>query len=260
MADEVSVGRVISRGFSVITDNPVTVVGLSLLLGGIPTVAFSYYQQSLISGDMDPDQAVGFAFVALGSSIVSVIFQAVVQGALVRATIAHANGRRAGIGESVTEGLLALLPLIGLSIIMAIGITLGFVLLIIPGIMLYVVWSVATPALVAEGIGVFDALQRSRDLTRGARWQVFGVILILGVVSVIFSAIYSATLLGTTGFDEEAMTGLAADGFSIGWILAEGLLSTVTIMVWGTVMASLYLELRNWKDGPADQALEDIFA
>lgn len=258
--EELSVGRVLSRGFGVIGDNPVTVFGIALLLGGIPTVAFGFYQRSLTAAEMDPDQVLGMLVVTLGSALVSMVCQAVVQGSLVRATVAHANGQRAGFGETIGGALALALPLIGLSIVLTLGVALGFLLLIVPGIMLFVIWSVAAPALVAERIGVFDALGRSRDLTRGARWQVFGVIVILVVISWIFSAIFGAAMLGTTGFDETEINQLATDGMPMGWILAEGLLSTLMITVWSTVVASLYLELRNWKEGPADKALEDIFA
>lgn len=258
--EEVSVGRIISRGFGVIANNPVTILGIALLLGGIPTVVFSYYQQTLITGATDTEQAIGVLVVSLGGALVSMFCQAIVQGSLVRATIAYANGEKSSFGESIGAGLARALPLIGLSIIVALGVGFGFLLLIVPGVMLYVIWSVATPALVAERIGVFDALGRSRDLTRGARWQVFGVMAILLVATWMFAGAYAAAMLGTTGFDNDGMNGLADDGPSFVWILVEGLYATATITVWSTVTAALYLELRNWKEGPADKALEDIFA
>ena len=43
-----------------------------------------------------------------------------------------------------------IIPLIGLSILVAIGVVLGFVFLIVPGVILYLTWSVAAPALVEE--------------------------------------------------------------------------------------------------------------
>src|SRR3546814_14987545 len=74
----------------------------------------------------------GVIAVAIVAGIVSMVFYALVQGALVRATIAHTEGRRASFGESAAAGLAVALPLIGLSILAAIGIWLGLILLIVP--------------------------------------------------------------------------------------------------------------------------------
>src|SRR3546814_3515328 len=82
----------------------------------------------------------GVIAVAIVAGIVSMVFYALVQGALVRATIAHTEGRRASFGESAAAGLAVALPLIGLSILAAIGIWLGLILLIVPGIMLFCMW------------------------------------------------------------------------------------------------------------------------
>src|SRR3546814_14014813 len=74
--------------------------------------------------------------------MVSMVFYELVQGGLDRATIAHTEGRRASFGESAAAGLAVALPLIGLSILAAIGIWLGLILLIVPGIMLFCMWAV----------------------------------------------------------------------------------------------------------------------
>jgi len=55
----------------------------------------------------------------------------------------------------------------------------GFILIIVPGLILITIWSVAAPVVVLERPGVFAALGRSRELVRGNGWQVFGVIFVL---------------------------------------------------------------------------------
>ena len=55
----------------------------------------------------------------------------------------------------------------------------GFLLIIVPGLILITIWSVAAPVVVLERPGVFAALGRSRELVRGNGWQVFGVIFVL---------------------------------------------------------------------------------
>ncbi|HEU0066070.1 MAG TPA: hypothetical protein VFQ57_02390 [Sphingomonas sp.] len=43
-------------------------------------------------------------------------------------------------------------------------------------------------------------------------------------------------------------------------MVVPALTSTITTAFWGTGQASLYVELRDLKDGPAAQKLADIFA
>lgn len=51
------------------------------------------------------------------------------------------------------------------------------------------VFWVATPCIAAEGRGVFDGLKRSAQLTKGSRWAIFGLsmILSLAVVAILFT-------------------------------------------------------------------------
>ena len=55
-------------------------------------------------------------------------------------------------------------PLVGASILAGIGIGIGFILLIIPGLILLVIWAVVAPVIVIERPGVFAAFGRSREL------------------------------------------------------------------------------------------------
>ena len=55
-------------------------------------------------------------------------------------------------------------PLLAVSVLFGIGVAIGFVLLIIPGLYLMVIWSVVAPVTVLEQPGVFDAFRRSREL------------------------------------------------------------------------------------------------
>jgi hypothetical protein len=257
---EFTIGSVLRRSIGVITDNPVTVFGIAFLLGGLPSLFFNWFTQSAIRGDMDELQAIGASAVSVISAIINIVLQALVVGALTRTTVAYANGDRASIGESINAGLAVMLPLIGLSILMGLGILVGFMILLIPGIILYVMWSVAAPALVAERQGVMNAFGRSRELTRGGRWKVFGLLVILLVIYWIVSAIAGAVAFGAVGFDLETAATTLADGLPLSWIVVNALSSTLLLAVWSTISASLYVELRRWKEGPEDQDLAEIFA
>jgi len=76
------------------------------------------------------------------------------------------------------------LPLFLLSIVVGVCVTIGFILVIVPGLFLLTIWAVSAPAVVLERRGVLDALGRSRELVRGNGWNVFGVIVIVFVLGI----------------------------------------------------------------------------
>ncbi len=94
------------------------------------------------------------------------------------------------VGTLILNGILA-----------GIAIAIGFVLIIVPGLILLTIWAVIAPSIVVEDKGVFDAFGRSRELVRGHGWQVFGAIvlafLIVFVVGLVASIIGAA--IGNVG-------------------------------------------------------------
>jgi hypothetical protein len=65
------------------------------------------------------------------------------------------------------------------------GMLLAYVLMpisLVPAVMVVVVWVVAVPACVFEGLGPVASMFRSFDLTKGCRWKIFGIALLVGVL------------------------------------------------------------------------------
>jgi hypothetical protein len=253
-----SVGRVFQRAFSTIAHNPIVVLGLALLIGAIPSLAMTYIFTSAgitptpngINANMLP-AFWGMIFV---TGLVSVVISAIVQGALTRATVADSEGHHATFGECISAGLRVILPLIGVAILVGLGVMLGFILLIVPGVILLLMWSVAAPAVVVERDGVFQALGRSRELTRGARWKILGTYLVLAALYWLLSII-----LGLVGLKMYGAAN-AASGITTANLIGSVVLGTIFNVLWGTIQPSLYVELRHWKEGDSIQALHDVFA
>jgi hypothetical protein len=122
--------------------------------------------------------------------------------------------------------VLGQLVLVG--IIAGVGVVIGLILIVIPGLYLITIWSVAAPVVVLERPGAFAALRRSRELVRGNGWQVFGVILVLYVV------------VGAVSFILEALAESAGSGAGI---VVRVIVGVLTAPLAALAAAVLYFEL-----------------
>jgi hypothetical protein len=258
----VSIGRILGRAFGTLSSNPMGTLGVAFLISALPSLLYLYLAVSLqgwMPADM-PVLASGMLSAAIGIflSAVPIVLWSIAQGALVRPTVAFAEGGKAGPGESLAAALRVAIPLFLLALLGSIALLFGFLLLVVPGLMLYVMWSAAVPSLVVERLGPIEAFGRSRELTRGARWRVFGLLLTLLVLYWLFAALTGlvGVAAGSTAeFGANAWADLSAT--DMGPNLAS---STLTAAVGGVIHASLYVELRDWKDGPRTESLAEIFA
>ncbi|HYE26806.1 MAG TPA: glycerophosphoryl diester phosphodiesterase membrane domain-containing protein [Allosphingosinicella sp.] len=254
----VSIGRVFGRGFGTIIGNPLVTLGVAFAFGALPSTLLSYGIQNFREQSLEligPFAAIAIAIVSI---VVAVLLGMITQGALVRATVAYSEGRKASFGESAMAGLSVVVPLFLVGLLSSLGIALGFLLLIVPGVILYVMWSVAAPALVEEKLGPVEALGRSRDLTRGARWKIFGLTLVMIVIYWIFSALIGVIgMMWYGGLDDFALA--TERGLPLAYLAFSAIVQTITSAVWGVIQTSLYVELRDWKDGPPSEQLAEIF-
>jgi hypothetical protein len=167
-------------------------------------------------------------------------------GALYRAATSLAAGNVETIG-SVLLGTLrryfAVWGVVILGVLVALG---GIAIVTIPVVIWVLIrWSVAIPALFAEGVGPVKALGRSWNLVRDNWWRTLGILII---VSIMVSLIQTALTFLFDGVTALA-PGLSDD-------LRAGLLTTVTTVVDALVGAiqpiaitMLYLDLRVRKEG-----------
>jgi len=69
---------------------------------------------------------------------------------------------------------------------------LGFIALIVPGIILAIMFALSIPVLLTENKGVLESMGRSRELV-GHRWlKTFATFIVIGIIFVIASLIVSA--------------------------------------------------------------------
>lgn len=218
MTDRLDVGAVIRRVFDIYVDQyPVL----------LPASAVVFVISGIVSALLVA-AAPGLALIAL---LLSLIANTLFTGMVVELVSDVQDGRR---DHSAGELLRAATPVLGqlllVAIVAAVGIVIGFVLIIVPGLILITIWSVAAPVVVLERpAGVFAALGRSRELVRGNGWQVFGVIFVLFFLVIIVSSAIQ----------------IAADSAGTGaGIVARVIVGILTGPISGLAAAVLYFDLR----------------
>jgi len=181
------VGGVLNRTSSVLSRNFLTffivtiVAYVPLLL--IPGAAGAAPEPSSIS--------VGLIFLGVFLMLVlSLVSQAVV----LYGAFQDMRGRPVNLTESLKVGLRRFLPILGLAIVMGLALMLATLLLVIPGLILFTIWFVALPACVVEQLGPFGSMGRSSQLTKGNRWKVFGLIIVLFLISGIVGGMVNVVL------------------------------------------------------------------
>jgi hypothetical protein len=128
--------------------------------------------------------------VALIAAAVSLVGTFWLQGALVYAVEDVRDGRiDSSIGDLFERVRPYLGTLILAGILAGLGIALGLVLLIVPGLILLTWWCLIVPVIVLEGKRVGESFGRSRELVRGHGWTVFGVIIIVLLASAVASGV-----------------------------------------------------------------------
>lgn len=254
---KLDIGQVIGGTFSVIRRNLVTFGVLALVLSGVPSAIVAFLQ----AANVEPDAAFSLRpgyFQAVGySGLVALITGAILQGAIVFGTVQDMNGRRPNVAECLATGLRAFLPLIGLSILAGVAVVFGLFLFIVPGIMMACAWCVAAPALVADRTGVFGAFSRSAELTRGNRWRIFALFLLVVVIAVVISAVVGVLASVLSFVAPSDPSALARSPLHI---VLNLLSNALTALISSTGGAVLYVELRRLREGAGPQWLADIFS
>jgi len=267
--DRFDMGRVISRLLKVLGDNFVAFALLAVVLVGVPAAVLTVIQLSFspAAGLAAPSFLLQAAFTpaAVGLSIaaflISMAGNTVLQGAVIYGAVTDLMGRRASFAECLATGLRFLLPLVGIAIVAAAGEFVGYILLIVPGVILALAWCVAAPAAVVERKGVFDALSRSLDLTRNHRFAIFGLAIALLVLEWALSLVAAAAL--GVGGGASALMGVQPSGTLRGLFLVRAGVSlveqTLIACLTSAGVASIYFELRQAKEGLGVNELAAVF-
>jgi hypothetical protein len=155
-------------------------------------------------------------FWALLGALISVVGYFWVQAALIETVNDVRDGRAdRSIGEtySAVRPRLASATIAG--ILAAIGIGIGLILLIIPGLYLLTIWSMVIPVVVIESRSAGEAFGRSREVVSGNFWSVFGLIIVTFLLVAIASLVVRLIFSPLPNFIEVWLGSLLADSLTV---------------------------------------------
>ncbi len=250
-AQQFTIGNVLGTSFAVIARNVVPFLLIAIVIS-IPSIVIARlvgvdpktYEDQINQQNMlyYTNIASWGAFVSM---LVSLITSSLVTAALVYGTFQDLRGRKASLGDLLSRGFGSLLPVVLAAIAFGILVIIGFILLIVPGIILAVALWVYVPAIVVEKAGVGASFRRSRELTKGHRWSI--LVLYIVVLAAVIAVEWAAS--GALG------QSLAA--FAYHW-------AAIPIQIFYTVFIAVmsavgYYYLRAGKDGIAIGEIASVF-
>jgi hypothetical protein len=133
---------------------------------------------------------------AIIGAIISFAATYVVQASLIKAVQDVRDGRvDLDLSQTVRAAGPYILPVIGASILAGIGVTIGFILLIVPGFILLTFWCLIVPFIVLGGSGVFSSFGNSWRTVRGYAWRVFGTYVLVFLILIAFAIVVGFVLM-----------------------------------------------------------------
>lgn len=112
---------------------------------------------------------------------------ALLSGALVYAVVDLQRAGRSTAGACLSRGLKALPKVFLVSLLYAVIIMVGYLLLIVPGVILSLMFAVCVPAAIIEGLGPIESLKRSHELTKDNKGLIFITFFLWGLLILVLN-------------------------------------------------------------------------
>lgn len=246
------VGNIVGESFSIFFSK----IGKVLMLAFLPTLAGILISGMLIGweatlGLEDPAfvSGAGVAGFVL-SLIISMGFYGMTIALLVLLAYDAKQGRTRPLGEYFAPALRSSAAIVILAIVTGILATFGFIAFILPGLWIYAVFAVVYPAVAIEGAG-FRGMKRSAQLTKGYRWPIVGVIVIIGICTFVLNF--------AVGFGGGMLFMMLGDDMVALMVLVNAAVYAITYGLSGISVALIYARLREIKEGVSVSDLAAVF-
>jgi hypothetical protein len=227
MRHDFTPGEIIARAFEIYREQFAVLAGTALLVFAVEAIAAVALPGAL----------------AVVAAVVSIVLTTFYQGMVVRLVDDVQDGRRdSSVADLLRSVSPVVLPLLVVSILAGLGIGLGFLLLIVPGLFLLTIWAVVAPVTVLEQPGILAAFGRSRELVRGHGWPVLGTLVLVFLI-----LITAGVVAGVIG---ASLGGGDVGEAAIGWLL-----NALVQPLAAVTAAVLYFALRPAREEPAAESV-----
>lgn len=238
-----------------VTVSAIVIIPLSVL-AALATAGLAPTDSSAL---LDPDVGIeeligyfgGFFGAIFVGSIPLYIGTVLVQASATRVFSETYRGRTLELSEAFRIGLRRSPAMLGLLFLSGLGTTVGVILCFLPGIWLYVLWSLSPPALMAEDLGPIKAMKRSMLLVKGYWWRSFGLLvvanLIIGVISSLVTSPLQLAISFGSAFGDDPTAVLGPNVLAL-TTFANGVVQAFTLPFVAAVVVAIYYDLRVRKE------------
>ena len=179
------------------------------------------------------DSTPSFAEAAIPGAVSFLVVSPLITAICVLALRSVASGDSPRAREALVRGFEMFTPLFFAVLLAALGIALGL-LLIVPGIYLFVRWYFVPQAVVLEDMRGVAALRASSRRVEGFWWRAFGLIVLVNVVAVLLGFVIGAPFAAAADSTNRAV-----------WSLGGQILASVITQPFAALYSTLlYFDLR----------------
>jgi len=249
LIEPLDIGRIIGNSFEAFVALGWPMLLFAALIVGLSHAGWTHlYETALFprirTGVISRFQTAGYTYAA---SFVLRVVEEIFKVPAIILLVGKYRGQPVSLRSAVSDLPFLFFPVVALSLLQFLSVALGGALFIVPGILVYLSWAVAGPALVVERIGILAAFRRSRSLTTGSRGRILMAVLL-----------YIAIVLGFWAPE------LLARHFIPGayWPIRiySGALQIFAAVLATGFTAALYVELTRTREGLSSPGLAEVFA
>ena len=223
MEKEFRVGHVFAGSLKILFANFVPFMAIAFIVT-LPVHVVDTWDSYLLDTGQDPIPAAG-----LVTWILSIVLSPIVTGTITFGVIQQLRGRHASVGRCVSVGFSRLLPVLAVALLVGLVTGLGFVLLVIPGLWFACRLWVSIPVAVVERAGIMGALNRSDELTKGSRWRILGVLLLIVLVQIGFGIVIGIVIAVTDSLVVMSVAIAIIGTFGAAWTASAQAVSYYTL-------------------------------
>lgn len=199
---QMTVVQILDASFRLYRENFMLFMGI-MAVPFVPVIIGMIAVTGMLGGSirqMDSSDPAGVSAATMSLMIIGLISMAffillyliavpIARGALTRAVSDRYLGRPASFGESYRAIFSMFWRYLGTTLLVGLVVGLGFIACVIPGIFLFTLFAFVPMIMIIEGQAGTDAMGRSKDLSAGHRWRIFGLAVLTVVINWFLGAI-----------------------------------------------------------------------